>query len=86
MWCGILYNGLLYDDGALLVEVLESFWGEVRSQIDDDGVGEVEPVQYVTDEIYNSVYTLCGHRLVLDTLCEIVDGDQHIGESSYGLC
>jgi hypothetical protein len=55
---------------------------EVGSEIHDDGVGEAEPVQDLADEVDYSVRGLLCDHLVLDPLCELVDGYQHISKTS----
>jgi hypothetical protein len=51
---------------------------EIRSQICDDSVGEAKAVEDVTDEAdYLIRGDLC-NRLVLDPLCKLVNGHQHM--------
>jgi hypothetical protein len=57
---------------------------EIGSQVRDDSVGEAkaESVQDVIDEANHSICRELCNWLVLDPLHELVDGYQHVSETS----
>jgi hypothetical protein len=59
---------------------------EIGAQFNDDGVGEAEPMQDVTDEVDCSIKCELADRLVLDTLCKLVDGNQHMSKTFWCWC
>jgi hypothetical protein len=73
---------ILYLDSAILAEFPELVRVEIRSQICDDSVGEAKAVHDVINEADYSIREDLCNRLVLDPLCKLVDGHQHMGKTS----
>jgi hypothetical protein len=56
---------------------------EIRSQIYDDSVGKAKAVEYVADETDYSIHGDLCNQLILDPLCKLIDGHNHMGKSSW---
>jgi hypothetical protein len=61
-------------DSCGFTELLELVCCEIRTQVSDDSVWEAEPMQDFTKEVDCSMRSKLGDWLVLDPLCELVDG------------
>jgi hypothetical protein len=59
---------------------------EIGSQVRDDGVGEADSVQDVTNEANHSICREHCDWLVLDLLHKLVDGHQHVSKTTWRSC
>jgi hypothetical protein len=55
---------------------------EISTQIGDDSVRKAEPMQDIVDEVNYSVRCELGNQLVFNPLCKLIDGYQHLSETS----
>jgi hypothetical protein len=73
-------------NGAPFTEIQKLMRVEIGSQICDNGVGKAKAVYDVADE---SNHSICSDRCnwpVLYPLSKLVDGNQHVRETSWRSC
>ena len=75
------HGGVVHIDVAFLAKVPEFQSGEGGAQVCDDPIGHSEPVRYLLDELGCLGCCRGSDRLHLDSLGELVDGDEYIAVS-----
>jgi hypothetical protein len=72
-------HGPVHADVIVIIEIQESFFGELSTIVGNDRVKDPEVKNDVLDEIYGLFGANFGQGLRLDPLSKFVDHDEQVG-------